>query len=71
MSPIAVLQHGDSASHGTELSKNPHVKSSEVGTEKLVINTIRCLAADLCQQVSNILFVSRQSDSWGTSVDEK
>lgn len=71
MSPVAVLQHGDSASHGTELSKNPHVKSSEVGTEKLVINTIRCLAADLCQQVSNILSVSRQSDSWGTSVDEK
>ncbi|WVO24458.1 transketolase [Cryptococcus decagattii] len=50
MSPVAVSQHGDSACHGTELSKNPHVKSTDVGTEKLVINTIRCLAADLCQQ---------------------
>lgn len=59
MSPVAVHnKHGDSASHGTALSKNPHVKSSEVDTEKLVINAIRCLAADLCQQVSNLSYLS-------------
>ncbi|WWC95056.1 transketolase [Kwoniella sp. B9012] len=50
MSPVAT-QHLD-ASHGTTLSKDPHVsgKASTPDTEKLVINTIRCLGADLCQQ---------------------
>ncbi|WWC64906.1 transketolase [Kwoniella dejecticola CBS 10117] len=50
MSPIATQQVN--SSHGTELSKNPHVlaKASSPDTEKLVINTIRCLGADLCQQ---------------------
>lgn len=60
MSPVAVSKHDNSASHGTTLSKNPHVKSSEVGTEKLVINTIRCLAADLCQQVNKLFYCSSE-----------
>jgi dihydroxyacetone synthase len=40
--------------HGAGLDKQPNVPAqvSSAGEEKLVLNTIRCLAADLCQQVS-------------------
>jgi len=44
----------DVSGHGAGLDKNPKVAAgvSSAGDEKIVVNTIRCLAADLCQQVS-------------------
>lgn len=40
--------------HGAGLDKKPKVpaQAGSAGDEMLVLNTIRCLAADLCQQVS-------------------
>lgn len=40
--------------HGAGLDKQPKVpaKAGKAKDEVLVLNTIRCLAADLCQQVS-------------------
>lgn len=44
----------DVSGHGAGLDKQPKVAAgvSSAGEEKLVLNTIRCLAADLCQQVN-------------------
>jgi len=44
----------DVSGHGAGLNKQAKVPAgvSSAAEEKLVLNTIRCLAADLCQQVS-------------------
>jgi hypothetical protein len=41
--------------HGDSLVEAPRVpaQAGSIGEERLVVNTIRCLAADLCQQVSS------------------
>lgn len=43
--------------HGAGLDKQAKVpaKAGKAEDEKLVLNTIRCLGADLCQQVSTSL----------------
>lgn len=48
----------DVSGHGAGLDKKPKVPAelSSAKDEQLVLNTIRCLAADLCQQVSTRLF---------------
>lgn len=50
--PSAVHANG----HGPGLKNDPQpaaqIASASPEDEKLVINTIRCLAADLCQEVS-------------------
>jgi dihydroxyacetone synthase len=48
--PSAVQANG----HGPGLKKDPQpaARVASPEDEKVVINTIRCLAADLCQEVS-------------------
>jgi hypothetical protein len=56
----------DVSGHGAGLDKNLKVAAgvSSAGDEKIVVNTIRCLAADLCQQVSNPLVIIREVADW-------
>lgn len=46
----------DVSGHGAGLDKKPKVpaQAGSAGDEMLVLNTIRCLAADLCQQVRTL-----------------
>ena len=56
----------DVSGHGAGLDKNLKVAAgvSSAGDEKIVVNTIRCLAADLCQQVSHPSLIVREVADW-------
>jgi hypothetical protein len=61
----------DVSGHGAGLDKDLKVPAgvSSAGDEKIVVNTIRCLAADLCQQVSTPVLITGIWLTGSTRVD--
>jgi dihydroxyacetone synthase len=56
----------DVSGHGAGLDKDLKVSAgvSSAGDEKIVVNTIRCLAADLCQQVIKPPVIIGEEADW-------
>jgi len=61
--PSKSSPNGTSGDHGDALVEEPRVpaEAASVDNERLVVNTIRCLAADLCEQVGNTLLYQAHS----------